>query len=146
MDTNLTTRTEILSAAAAHELPGAALEYVSPATVKRLCDLWGCATSSTDWVRMARWIEMVQANVEQFSPHMRTLWARQELLELEWLTEIARARVPLAVCIGCGCDDLNACVAGGTTCHWLHVDYARGLGVCSRCPGHVNRLQAAYIS
>lgn len=40
----------------------------------------------------------------------------------------------LAVCIGCGCDDLHACPEG---CAWLRVDYKQGQGVCSECPGHV---------
>lgn len=37
---------------------------------------------------------------------------------------------PLAVCIGCGCDDDHAC---GDGCYWLRVDYKRGAGVCSEC-------------
>lgn len=36
----------------------------------------------------------------------------------------------LAVCIGCGCDDLHACPGG---CWWLRVDYDEGRGVCSEC-------------
>ena len=37
----------------------------------------------------------------------------------------------LATCIGCGCNDFNAChdeVAGGP-CSWVRVDYKQGLGV-----------------
>jgi hypothetical protein len=40
------------------------------------------------------------------------------------------AAVILASCIGCGCDDFNAC---GDGCFWLRVDYAEGKGVCSEC-------------
>lgn len=41
-----------------------------------------------------------------------------------------------AVCVGCGCDDFNACWddAHGSNCSWLRVDYPVGLGVCSVCP------------
>lgn len=38
----------------------------------------------------------------------------------------------LAVCIGCGCDDMHACLGG---CSWLRVDYVAHKGVCSQC-GH----------
>lgn len=41
----------------------------------------------------------------------------------------------LTVCIGCGCDDMNACDGG---CGWLRNDGE--LGVCSECPDHVNRF------
>ena len=40
----------------------------------------------------------------------------------------------VAVCIGCGCDDFNACndpVHG--PCHWLRLDREKGRGVCSSC-------------
>jgi hypothetical protein len=40
----------------------------------------------------------------------------------------------LAVCIGCGCDDFNACKFG---CFWMRVDYERRIGVCSNCPAKV---------
>lgn len=67
----------------------------------------------------------------------------------------------IAVCIGCGCDDLHACVredlsiediierdplGGGflavaardvarmMRCHWLRLDRDRDRGVCSACP------------
>ena len=43
----------------------------------------------------------------------------------------------LAVCIGCGCDDLHACMRSIEPCHWLRVDRDAGLGVCSVCPGLV---------
>lgn len=41
-----------------------------------------------------------------------------------------------AACVGCGCDDFNACWddAHDSTCFWLRVDYPAGLGVCSACP------------
>lgn len=37
----------------------------------------------------------------------------------------------IASCIGCHCNDLQACHGG---CHWLRVDYEAGFGVCSKCP------------
>jgi len=37
-----------------------------------------------------------------------------------------------AVCMGCGCTDDEPCKDG---CAWLRIDYARGVGVCSSCPG-----------
>lgn len=40
----------------------------------------------------------------------------------------------LAVCIGCGCDDVHACVGG---CSWVRLDQSAGLGVCSKCPGWI---------
>ena len=41
---------------------------------------------------------------------------------------------PVARCIGCGCDDNNACLAfGEEPCHWIAVNRARGVGVCSQC-------------
>jgi hypothetical protein len=73
----------------------------------------------------------------------------------------------LATCIGCGCDDLHACVierpsedlierdadgsflavparevAQSQGCHWLRVDYAERLGVCSACPQFVTAWDA----
>jgi hypothetical protein len=45
-----------------------------------------------------------------------------------------------AVCIGCGCDDLDACEDDfGDPCYWLVVDRKAGVGVCSECPGAVDR-------
>lgn len=39
-----------------------------------------------------------------------------------------------AVCIGCGCDDLHACVSEtGDACYWLKVNYDTKQGVCSEC-------------
>ena len=42
----------------------------------------------------------------------------------------------LAVCIGCGCDDLHACWDDDASapCTWLRLDRTAGLGVCSACP------------
>ena len=62
----------------------------------------------------------------------------------------------IATCIGCGCDDLHACVeevgaflletpkkvAAMEACHWLRLDRDAGLGVCSACPGSVGRWDA----
>ena len=52
-------------------------------------------------------------------------------------------REKIAVCIGCGCDDLYACWddTAGTPCHWLVTDRSAGLGVCSCCPEHLERWQ-----
>lgn len=46
-----------------------------------------------------------------------------------------------ATCIGCGCDDLNACEGG---CHWLRVDYIRCVGVCSACQPYAAAWDAAH--
>lgn len=45
-------------------------------------------------------------------------------------------------CIGCGCDDENACLdtATGQGCSWLRVDRENCLGVCSCCADHVERF------
>lgn len=50
----------------------------------------------------------------------------------------------IARCIGCGCDDLHACVHPdrGEPCSWLAVDRVSGLGVCSACPGDLTRWLA----
>jgi len=49
----------------------------------------------------------------------------------------------IAICIGCGCTDDNACETEfGAACHWLRVDYAAGLGVCSVCDAHEARWDA----
>lgn len=48
----------------------------------------------------------------------------------------------IATCIGCGCDDLNACDDGLLgSCAWLIVDRARGLGVCTSCVSHLARYK-----
>lgn len=41
----------------------------------------------------------------------------------------------LSHCIGCGCNDLQACYdeATGCGCHWLELDRRIGRGVCSVC-------------
>ena len=39
-----------------------------------------------------------------------------------------------STCIGCGCDDFNACVNEyREPCSWIVVDYEKGVGVCSCC-------------
>jgi hypothetical protein len=44
-----------------------------------------------------------------------------------------------AICIGCGCDEIHACViparceAGAEVCWWMRFDAARKTGVCSAC-------------
>lgn len=44
----------------------------------------------------------------------------------------------VSVCISCGCDDLHACEDDfGEPCYWLELD--RDAGVCSECPGAVDR-------
>lgn len=49
----------------------------------------------------------------------------------------------LAFCIGCGCDDLHACVDDDDEpCSWLTVDYPAGRGVCSCCEAHLARWNA----
>ncbi|UFT95024.1 hypothetical protein [Pectobacterium carotovorum] len=38
------------------------------------------------------------------------------------------------ICVGCGCDDNNACVNEyHEVCYWLRVNRNTGLGVCSQC-------------
>ena len=44
----------------------------------------------------------------------------------------------LASCIGCGCDDLHACVDDLGPCSWIVVDR----GVCSCCEAHMERWNA----
>lgn len=48
----------------------------------------------------------------------------------------------LAFCIGCGCDDLHACVDDDEPCYWLAVVYPAGRGVCSCCEAHLARWNA----
>jgi hypothetical protein len=50
----------------------------------------------------------------------------------------------VCVCIGCGCDDENACLDSttGQGCTWLRRDLQVQLGVCSCCPQHVQRWDA----
>lgn len=58
----------------------------------------------------------------------------------------ASASGKLAVCIGCGCDDLRACWddAAGQPCSWLRVDRAAGKGVCSVCKDQVPAWDRAH--
>ncbi len=46
----------------------------------------------------------------------------------------------IATCIGCGCTDTHACP--GVPCHWIHVDYEAGVGVCSACPDYEEAFTA----
>ena len=48
----------------------------------------------------------------------------------------------LASCIGCGCDDLHACVDDLGPCSWIVVDRDAGRGVCSCCESHMERWNA----
>ncbi len=46
----------------------------------------------------------------------------------------------IATCIGCGCDDEHACVdVFHDACHWLKVDYEKGIGVCSQCRRYLKK-------
>ena len=47
----------------------------------------------------------------------------------------------ISTCIGCGCDDLHACLDADTGygCHWLRTN-GTGEGVCSEC----SHLTAAW--
>lgn len=47
----------------------------------------------------------------------------------------------VARCVGCGCDDNHACFdeQKSAVCTWLRLDRAVRLGVCSACPGHIDR-------
>lgn len=50
----------------------------------------------------------------------------------------------IATCIGCGCNDLQACwdEEAGQPCSWLRVDRKARLGVCSACPEVVSDWDA----
>jgi len=37
---------------------------------------------------------------------------------------------PVATCVICGCNDLEACPEG---CYWAELDRAAGRGLCSAC-------------
>lgn len=43
----------------------------------------------------------------------------------------------LAICIGCGCNDLQACEGDAGPCSWTRLDRNAELGVCSECPDQV---------
>lgn len=49
----------------------------------------------------------------------------------------------VAMCINCGCTDLEACADG---CSWLAVDRKQRRGVCSKCPGDVARFTAGRLN
>lgn len=54
-----------------------------------------------------------------------------------------KASLNVASCIGCGCNDLCACIEkSGAPCSWVRVDRAAGLGVCSACRDMVPRWDA----
>lgn len=46
---------------------------------------------------------------------------------------LARLTVPTIVCIGCGCDELHACVTDSGPCFWIAVEEDAGVGLCSAC-------------
>lgn len=48
-----------------------------------------------------------------------------------------------ARCVQCGCTDHRACVGPSGPCHWLKVDYALGIGVCSECQAALDRWPQA---
>ena len=52
----------------------------------------------------------------------------------------------LASCIGCGCDDMHACVGDQGPCSWIVVDYDISRGVCSCCEPHMERWNAGERS
>lgn len=43
----------------------------------------------------------------------------------------------IRTCIGCGCDDNNACRDG---CHWVHEVETAPLGICSSCAPEIDVL------
>lgn len=47
----------------------------------------------------------------------------------------------IVTCIGCGADDLHP---SAPETHWLRVDRAKGLGVCSACPDFAITWDAAH--
>lgn len=52
-----------------------------------------------------------------------------------------KANDVLATCIGCGCDDNNACIEETTNspCYWMRLETAVKKGVCSNCKDHMKR-------
>ena len=51
----------------------------------------------------------------------------------------------MATCLGCGCNDDNACQGEQGPCSWLRVDYEEGVGVCSECPDTAAAWDASEI-
>ena len=51
----------------------------------------------------------------------------------------------IRTCIGCGCDDNNACRGG---CHWIHEAENAPLGICSNCAREidVDELEGAELT
>jgi len=43
-------------------------------------------------------------------------------------------------CVGCGCDNLHACLVQGQPCSWLVADELDLRGVCSGCPADLGRF------
>lgn len=56
--------------------------------------------------------------------------------------------MPLNYCIACGCHDQAACwdEVAEQPCYWLRLDEGVRLGVCSACPGAVERWDAGERS
>jgi hypothetical protein len=52
--------------------------------------------------------------------------------------------VEIAICIGCGCDDMHACTnpSSGAPCWWLVVDRGLGRGVCCGCGRYLEQWNA----
>lgn len=83
----------------------------------------------------------------------KTEITRRAFGEKQRLTEVAVKNIlqtenadevpELANCIGCGCNDNQACwdENAGQPCSWLRVDRNIGLGVCSACPGYLERWE-----
>lgn len=77
-------------------------------------------------------------------------WTTPELAEeafgadaVVWDDE-AEDELLIAKCVGCGCDDLHACISDDQLpCHWLRLDRTLGLGVCSECPGDLTEWDAS---
>jgi len=92
---------------------------------------------------------------EQMRPVLRKRDRRRFGDRVEWLDRIAGPLAPrqqplgrvvsgLSTCIECGCTDTNACWddEAEAPCHWLAVDVAAGVGVCSACPDAQERWDA----
>lgn len=51
-----------------------------------------------------------------------------------WRPRGNRRPMPIRFCIGCGCDDLHACMdAWDEPCSWILTDRKSATGVCSQC-------------
>lgn len=58
-------------------------------------------------------------------------------MKLKW--KLMKNKPTIATCIGCGCDDANACEGG---CGWISVNRETQRGVCTRCPQHQTKFLA----